>query len=122
MTPKATIIVGGLRRSARINAIVDTGFNGYVCIPIKTARNLGLELIGSLVAQYADGSEKKELIFSGWVEFLSLKRSVEIEVTDGEALIGTGLLANCDLSIDFVSGDVRLTRKARKGRSGLGKD
>jgi hypothetical protein len=41
---------------------------------------------------------------------------VEMCLTTDEALIGTGLLADCDLAIDFVSGTVDLSRKPSKRR------
>ncbi len=116
MTPKTDITVGGSRRSEVVSAIIDTGFDGYVCLPIQVAEKLGVELTGRTVAVLADGSEKVEILFSGWVEFLGKRRTVEICLTTDEALIGTGLLADCDLAIDFVSGTVDVSRKPSKRR------
>lgn len=116
MTPRTDITVGGSRGSASIPAVIDTGFDGYMCLPVQIAERLGLELTGRTVAVLADGSEKLDLLFSGWVEFLGRRRTVEICLTTDEALIGTGLLADCDLAIDFVSGSVQLSRKPSKRR------
>ena len=116
MTPKTEIIVGGSRRSELVKAIIDTGFDGYVCLPVDIAENLGIQLTGRTVAVLADGSEKADLLFSGWVEFLGRRRNVEICLTTDEALVGTGLLADCDLAIDFVAGTVSLSRKPTKRR------
>jgi clan AA aspartic protease len=115
-TPKTDITVGGSRGSALIPAIIDTGFDGYVCLPVDIAEKLGLELTGRVVAVLADGSEKSDLLFSGWVELLGKRRTAEICLTTDEALIGTGLLADCELSIDFGSGAVQLSRKPSKRR------
>ena len=114
MTPKAEIIVGGSRGSEVVEAIIDTGFDGYVCLPIHVAEKLGVQLTGRTVAVLADGTEKADLLFSGWVKFFDRRRNVEICLTTDQALIGTGLLADCDLAIDFVSGKVSLSRKPSK--------
>jgi len=45
MTPTANLDVSGSRGSIRITAIIDTGFDGYVCLPTSVAVQLGLELV-----------------------------------------------------------------------------
>lgn len=116
MTPKTEITVGGSRGSERIEAVIDTGFDGYVCLPIRIAEKLGVQLTGRTVAVLADGTAKPDLLFAGWVEFLGKRRAVEFFLTTDEALIGTALLADCDLAIDFVSGAVNVSRKQSKRR------
>lgn len=91
MTPRTDITVGGSRGSAVIPAVIDTGFEGYVCVPVQIAERLGIELTGRTVAVLADGTEKEDLLFSGWVEFLGKRRTVEMCLTTDEPLIGTGL-------------------------------
>lgn len=116
MTPRTDIAVGGLKGSAKLRAVIDTGFDGYLCLPVEVAENLGLELVGRMPTILADGSEKEELVFAGWVEFLEKRQTVVISVTTDEALIGTSLLADCNLAIDFAAGTVNLSRKPSKRR------
>jgi hypothetical protein len=53
------------------------------------------------------------LLFAGEVTFLEKKHKVRMTLTESEeALIGTELLAGCRLSVDFTTGNVRLTRKS----------
>lgn len=116
MTPKTDILVGGSQGSVALQAIIDTGFDGYLCLPVGVAEKLGLELTGRISTVLADGIKKEDLLFSGWVEFLGQRRTVEMCLTTAEPLIGTGLLASCELAIDFSSGNVRLVRKPTKRR------
>ena len=118
MTPTAELEIMGSRGSMPITAIIDTGFDGYVCLPISIAVHLGLELVSQGSVELADGTVKTELLFSGAVQFLGERRTVQIYLTDSEdALIGTSLLADCRLLIDFQAGTVRLTRKPpRRGK------
>lgn len=118
MTPMVDIEVGGTRREAAVEAILDTGFEGEICAPVELAVSLGLELVGTDVVELADGSQKQEFLFAGEVNFLGKKQEVVISLTDGEdTLIGTELLADCTLSVDFQTGKVLLSRKKRgRGR------
>src|SRR5437773_15344 len=112
MTPTISVEVAGTRQSTQFEAIIDTGFDGDICIPIDAAVTLGLELVGIDDVELADGSHRRELTFSGFAKLLEEKREVAISLTEGEeALVGTRLLSGCHLSIDFVSGKVRLLRK-----------
>lgn len=116
MTPRIDITVGGSRGSTEIGAVIDTGFDGYICLPVTIAENLGIELVGRMTAILADGSEKEELTFLGWVEFLGKRQTVVICLTTDEALIGTGLLSDCTLAIDFAAGTVNVARKPSRRR------
>jgi clan AA aspartic protease len=118
MTPTVALEVRGSRGSMRITAIIDTGFDGYVCLPTSFAVQLGLELVSQGSVELADGTVKTELLFAGSVGFLGGTRPVQIYLTDSEdALIGTSLLADCRLLIDFRAGSVRLSRKPpRRGK------
>ena len=97
---------------AAMTAIIDTGFDGHLCLPIGLAVTLGLVLISRQMIELADGTQKWALVFSGLVRFLGKTRKVRIYLTDSEdALVGTGLLSDCRLAIDFTTGKVMLTRK-----------
>ncbi len=112
MTPRAEVEVAGNQGRAALEAIVDNGFEGHVCIPVEVAVDLGLELSGTDVFELADGSRRKEFTFKGTANFLGSKRRVTISLTDGEALIGTRLMSDCKLLIDFPKNKVQLARSA----------
>ena len=117
MTPKASVRVIGQRGSVELEAIIDTGFDGDLCLPIDAALQLGLELHGRIAVELADGSRKLEFVFLGQVEFQGQGREAPIVLPESEdALIGTALLARYRLTVDFGTGEIVLT-KSRKGRS-----
>ena len=90
MTPTADLEIMGSRASMAITAIIDTGFDGYVCLPTSIAVQLGLELVSQGSVELADGTVKTELLFAGSVQFLGGTRAVQIYLTESEdALIGT---------------------------------
>lgn len=120
MTPRTEVEVSGNRGSVTATAIIDTGFEGDVCLPIDLAVTLGLELWGVTDFELADGTVKRELLFDGTARLLAQSRSVLIALTNSEdALIGTNLMNDCQLFIDFGAGQVKLSRKPpqRKGRA-----
>lgn len=44
--PRLTINVIGDRAEAKLDALIDTGFDGSLCLPLSIAVQLGLELTG----------------------------------------------------------------------------
>jgi len=117
MTPTTDVEVIGTRRSAILKAILDTGFDGDICVPTTIAVRLGLELTGRMEMALADGTVKTGLVFGGWVRFLGRKHQVNVHIADSEdTLIGTGLLEGCLLAVDFAAGKVHLSRKPARRR------
>lgn len=112
MTPRVKVDVRGTRRSVVVDAVLDTGFDGEISLPVKVAEKLGLELVGHEIFELADGSQTEELVFSGRATLEGKSRKVTILVSDSQdALIGTALLSDCQLMIDFSTGKVRIARK-----------
>jgi len=109
---RAEITVIGGRQTIVVDAVVDSGFNGDLCLPAQAAIQLGLELFGMQRIELADGTKKRELFFTGEVVFDGEPRGVEIFLTDSEdALIGAGLLLDHILTVDYVDQTVEITRK-----------
>jgi clan AA aspartic protease len=113
MTPTAGIEVIGGRHASKLTAIVDTGFDEEICIPTRVAVQLGLELIGEQPVEFADGTQRNQLVFAGSVRLFDEAREVQMMLTDSEdALVGTRLLDQFRLSIEFPGG--RIKRRGRK--------
>lgn len=112
MTPTVAITVIGSRRSVQLDAILDTGFTGALCLPMDVASWVGVEIAGWGRLVIADGNEVKVLRGICQLELLGETHDVTAFVTDvAEPLIGTELLDQCELHVDFQSGQVHLTRK-----------
>jgi clan AA aspartic protease len=90
-----------------VDAVIDTGFDGYLCLPVQLAIQLGLELSGSIKVELADGSIKRELVFSGLTKFGEEAKKARITLTESmNALIGTKMFSH--LGIDFDLKRVRI--------------
>ena len=106
------ISVAGARQEMTLLALVDTGFDGWVCLPMPIAIQLGLELFGLQVVELGDGSEIEELVFRGEVIFNQKRRDVDITLTNSaDALLGTGLLEDSVLTIDFIERTLEIVQK-----------
>lgn len=65
-TPIIELKVRGSREELMVEGILDTGFNGFLCLPIALAVPLGLELIDVITSELADGTiVEDELVFAG---------------------------------------------------------
>jgi clan AA aspartic protease len=116
MTPTARIKAIGSRQTLALTTIIDTGFDGYLCLPTRLAVQLGLELIGEQLIELADGSQRNELLFAGSVRFFGETREVQIMLTDSEdALVGTSLLNHYQLAIEFPGGQVKVHPRPKTG-------
>lgn len=110
LSPRLKVKVAGLRGTIELEAIVDTGFNGDLCIPITLAVQLGLILEYVHEIELADGSRKRVPVYSCNVELNTLKRRVEVILTDGtDALIGANMLKSSSMTINYKERKVTVT-------------
>jgi len=101
--PRLKVPVVGSRASIAVDALVDTGFDGDLCLPTLLAIQLGLELRDVIWVELADGTLKNELVFAGVAVWEGEDREVMITLTESEeALLGTGLLADSVLEMNFA--------------------
>ena len=101
--PKVPVRVEGIY----INAVVDTGFDGDLCLPIQVAIQLCLKLCDTMEVELADGTRKRELIFTGQVKLGDRTKEVGIMLTESEeTLLGTQMFSY--LEIDFEGKRVRI--------------
>jgi len=85
------------------NAIVDTGFNGDLVVPVSLAAMLGLILVRVERFELADGTVRDHFVFHGWAQIAELpEMPTEVIVTlSGEPLIGMELLESWDATVSF---------------------
>ncbi len=92
-------------------SVIDTGFNGWLELPDSCRDVVTPLFLGRIVSELAGGVKIEEDAFS--LEFPFDGDSIESEVTFVESdaiLIGTALLANHHLEIDFPAKTVNLDR------------
>lgn len=110
--PKMEIILIGESKRLTTEAVIDTGFNGELSIPVNLAIELGLKLIALEKVELADGSRRSQMVFSGKILWEKTERDVNIFVTyPGEHLIGTMLLGGQNMNIDFYKRTVTISDK-----------
>ena len=96
--------------------VVDTGFNGALELPAALSSRLVLESAGFITSVLAAGVTVEEEAFRTFIEFDGERIEVDVTFADVEqALLGTWLLANHRLEIDFPKATVRLTRATDSG-------
>jgi clan AA aspartic protease len=76
----------------QVNAIVDTGFNGFLTLAPWTIAELNLTWRGRDEAELGDGSVVSLDVYIGRVEWDGMMREVEIECADADPLVGMAML------------------------------
>ena len=109
-TPVIALKVRGSREEVTIEGILDTGFDGFLCLPTSIAVLLGLELMYATSSELADGTViEDELVFAGQAEWDRVLRQIEITLTHSEdTLIGTAFLTGYRVELDYVARTVSI--------------
>jgi clan AA aspartic protease len=87
-----------------VEAVVDTGFNGFLTLPPALIAALGLPWLCRQDGQMADGSILPFDVHVATVDWHGESRKVEAEATDAQPLLGMALLEGSDLHIQVVPG------------------
>lgn len=115
-TPVLTIkVIGRGGEEVTVEGILDTGFDGFLCLPISLAVSLGLELIDVTHMELADGTiVEDELLFAGRAEWDGTVMDVDILLTRSQdVLIGTAFLRGYQVRLDYEDNTVRIERVRR---------
>ena len=105
-------LVGHQGQWVEFEAIIDTGFNGALCLPRLLAGQVALQEVGTQRVELADGSQHVEQLFLGEVLFDGVRQWADISLTQGtDALLGTVLLQEYQLEIRFRSHTVVLRQE-----------
>ena len=87
-----------------VEAVIDTGFTGFVTLPPSLVAELGLVFMGTSEATLADGSEVSFDAYDVTVLWEGQPRDVLIDEADTTPLVGMLLLDRHNLNIDVESG------------------
>lgn len=63
----------------RIEALMDTGFDGYVLLPGREVDSLGLRRIGSSKYRMSDGRTERADAYEAWIAWLGKKTRIEVD-------------------------------------------
>jgi clan AA aspartic protease len=99
-------------RVDRTFAIIDTGFNGYLCLAENLIDKMDLSYIGTDLFELGNGEIVENDVFSGRIIFDERECDVlAILSTSSDVLIGTSLLKAKTLFIDFIDRRVEVRDK-----------
>ena len=89
-----------------IECVIDTGFEGFLTLPLDTVQNYGLAYLGPIDASLADNSSIVTHVYEGVILWNGMERSIPILAMGSFPLIGTALLKGSHLSIDFCDAGI----------------
>ena len=95
---------GPAGQAREVEAVIDTGFTGFVTLPPALVADLGLVFMGASEATLADGSEVSFDAYDVTVLWEGQPRDVLIDEADTTPLVGMLLLDMHDVSIQVRSG------------------
>jgi len=105
-------VSGPLQQFHTFTAMVDTGFTGFLLLPIVSAFPVGLILHSTMPIQLADGSVQTKLTCLGQIRFEGQDKIgvVIIEYQNTEVLVGMDFLRRFQkqLIVDPINSTVRI--------------
>ncbi len=91
-------------RSIAIEFVVDTGFTDQLTLPLDAVATLGLPLLSRVPADLADGSTVEMSMHEATILWDGTKTQVRVLAAGRRPLLGTALLENFDLLVQFREG------------------
>lgn len=99
-----SVVVSHRGKLKSINAVIDTGFTGFLSLPGAIITELDLPWSYRDRGTLGDGSETLFDIYNGMVIWDGQYREIEINAAETDPLIGMSLLRGYRLQIDAVQG------------------
>lgn len=109
-TPAIELKIRGSREELTLEGILDTGFNGFLCLPISLAVPLGLELIDVITSELADGTivEDARVCASQAAWDGALMHMRLLLTTSADLLLGTDFFQDSRVQLDYPASPVRI--------------
>jgi len=86
-------------RQLPIDAVIDTGFNGWLTLPPALVASLGLSWQTFIRAVMADGREDTFNVYEAKVLWDRRRRSVPVTQADSDLLVGMPLLEGSEVNL-----------------------
>jgi clan AA aspartic protease len=91
-----------------IECVIDTGFEGFLTLPPSVIASLGLPYLININANLANNSSVETDVYLATVVWNGVERNIAALAMGRRPLIGTALLEDYHLSIDFCEGGTAL--------------
>ena len=98
------VVRGSGGREQEIEAVIDTGFNGFLTLSPALVRQLGLPHIGQSRVLLANGRDEILDLYEVTLLWDGQWRTVETDATDTDALVGMSLLYRYSIYVEAVTG------------------
>lgn len=100
-----SIVVGNANGQRQVfNAVIDTGFNGFLSLPPSEIAALNLPWNGSDAIALGDGSQSLFDLYAATIIWDGQYREIDIVELETEPLLGMSLLYGYRLQIDTIEG------------------
>lgn len=87
-----------------IEALIDTGYSGYLTLPSALIAELGLENFATGQLTLADGTKVTADLYTATINWDGQPRTIEVDALESEVLVGMALLEGCDLHVRIAIG------------------
>ena len=95
--------------STPVTTWIDTAFDGHLVFSQSLIEQLGLDVLAQTEAILADGSKVRLETYVCYIDWFGQQVPIQVIANDGKyPLLGTGLLAQRVLHIDYVTKELRL--------------
>jgi clan AA aspartic protease len=99
-----SLAVKGPAREREIQAVIDTGFDGYLSLPPHRIRALGLSEAGEEQVELADGRVRRIATYDATVRWDGTPRTITVDEAPTEPLLGTEMLWGYELRVRYTAG------------------
>ena len=97
-------VQGTAGRAQEVEAVIDTGFSGFLTLPSALVGVLGLAFDGVGWAVLADGTETRFDVYDATLLWDGRQRRIYVYATETTPLAGMRLLEGHDLHVEVESG------------------
>jgi clan AA aspartic protease len=102
--PRIALTLPGVDGDLKVECILDTGFDGDIALPPALISKLAIRNSDSRLIRFADGSVRNRPYFEIELEWREELTVAEVIIIEGNALLGTGLMASGSIHIDMIEG------------------
>jgi clan AA aspartic protease len=98
------VILGPGGEPHKIEAIIDTGFTGFLTVPAALIQKLSLPWLCREPGVLADGSVENFDVHVATLMWNGERRTIEVDAVESESLLGMGMLDRHSLLIEVEEG------------------
>lgn len=98
------VVRGSESQETQVEAVIDTGFNGFLTLPSQLISDLALPFAGTTRATLGDGSEAHLDVFEATILWDNQERDLVVFAAEGEALVGMAMLSGYRVTLEVEDG------------------